>query len=171
VPVEQGQEPPCFLRLFNGVMAVHRGNSPTVDATRPDERADTEPTPKPSWQPCRLYVISHDLDGEACALEVEPVASSLRSRGCFVLVARGDEPASSRVLVWLGARAREASRLSAHALARHIADCRPSEFGFARHSGSTVIGPTECKQSVDDAEFLSLLEQPLSSSTLSGANG
>lgn len=161
IPVEQGQEPACFLRLFNGKMAVHRGKCPNGPSERSPGAAVAEAgRAATAGGALRLYVVRHDVESEACTLEVAPEPASLRSRGCFVLVSHqrpAGSTASSRVRVWLGGHASGASRRCALSAARHIAECRPSEFGFTELECGPIV-PEECEQGRGDTEFLKLLQ-------------
>jgi supervillin len=79
IRVEQGQESAAFLNLWNSKMVIHKGR-------RGGSKANNE----------RLYFVKGECPEEACAVQVNLEASSLRSRGCLVLVG------SSKATAWLG---------------------------------------------------------------------
>jgi len=83
VPVTEGKEPPCFIRLFNGHMIIHSGKR--------DE---------PVNHRYRLYVLRNELPLEAYVWEIPAECQNLRSRASFILVDREN----AEVYVWHGAK-------------------------------------------------------------------
>ena len=68
VPVVEGKEPPCFIRLFKGHMIIHAGKR--------DE---------PVVQRWRLYMSRNELPLEAYLWEIPAECRNLRSRASFIL--------------------------------------------------------------------------------------
>jgi len=83
VPVIEGKEPPCFVRLFNGHMIIHTGKR--------DEAVNHR------W---RLYVLRNELPMEAYLWQIPAECQNLRSRASFVLV----DCEKSVLYVWHGAK-------------------------------------------------------------------
>jgi len=83
VPVVEGKEPPCFIRLFDGHMIIHAGKR--------DE---------PSSRRWRLYILRNELPLEAYLWEIPAECRNLRSRASFVLV----DCEKSALYIWHGAK-------------------------------------------------------------------
>lgn len=84
IVIPQLAEPPAFLRLFGGGMAVHRG----------------------SEGPVSVYLVRGSASEETVLQEVDCSMRSLRSKACFVIVNR-KEPS---VTLWCGCRASETAK-------------------------------------------------------------
>ena len=82
IRVEQGQEDAAFMNLWKGKMVVNKGRRGTFTSN-----------PKP-----RLFFVRGECPEEACAFEVQCEFGSLRSRGAFILVDKGQKQA----FVWKG---------------------------------------------------------------------
>jgi len=83
VPVLEGKEPPCFVRLFNGHMIIHSGKREEAVSRR--------------W---RLYMLRNELPLEAYLWEIPTECRNLRSRASFVLV----DCEKSVLYVWHGTK-------------------------------------------------------------------
>jgi len=83
VPVVEGKEPPCFIRLFDGHMIIHAGKRDEPVSRR--------------W---RLYILRNELPLEAYLWEIPTECRNLRSRASFILV----DCEKSILYVWHGAK-------------------------------------------------------------------
>lgn len=88
--VVQGQEPPCFLQLFQGGLVTPRG------------RRD-QPAANTAW---RMFCVCGQLPAEGSLLEVDCCCSGLRSRGSVVLL-NGQQ---GSLFLWHGCKAHTSSR-------------------------------------------------------------
>uniref|UniRef100_A0A8C9SNL7 Supervillin c n=1 Tax=Scleropages formosus TaxID=113540 RepID=A0A8C9SNL7_SCLFO len=131
VPVVQGKEPPCFLRLFRGGLVIHRGS-------RQGDGTDAGSL--------RLFCVAGEVPEEARLLETECRCASLRSRGSLVLLA-----ACGGVLyLWHGCKAHAGAREVGRGAVRRLVENRPPELGLNGTSGVTV---QEVEEGGEPAEF------------------
>nr|XP_019949803.1 PREDICTED: supervillin-like isoform X1 [Paralichthys olivaceus] len=110
VLVPQGEEPPCFLQLFQGGLVIHKGK-------REEAFTDAE------W---RLFCVRGELPEEGSLLEVECCCAGLRSRGSVVLL----NSQQGGLYLWTGCKAQASTReVSKRALERLTQMC-PPELGL-----------------------------------------
>ncbi|XP_016136099.1 supervillin-like isoform X2 [Sinocyclocheilus grahami] len=81
--VTEGEEPPCFLQLFQGGMVIYR----------PQQSRDTG-----GWH---LFCVRGDVPVEGSLLEVQCSCSSLRSRGSLILL----NSQQGTIYLWHGCKA------------------------------------------------------------------
>merc|ERR1719510_1110048 len=84
IRVEQGHEDAAFMNLWKGKMVVNKGRRGIISASNNN---------KP-----RLLFVRGECPEEACAFEVQCEFGSLRSRGAFILVDKGQKQA----FIWKG---------------------------------------------------------------------
>ncbi|EDV26297.1 uncharacterized protein TRIADDRAFT_54138 [Trichoplax adhaerens] len=102
IPLEQGNEPPCFFLLFSGKAVFHIGRR--NKAMSPGIADD---------KTCRMFRIQNETLNETCLVEILPRTTSLRSRSCLIIVVPG-----KILYVWNGLKASEAIRK----MAKHAAE-------------------------------------------------
>lgn len=110
IRIVQGAEPPAFLNLFRGSMAVHIGKrqKSAISSTN------------------RLYICRGQFENEAVLTEVPCSMRNLRSRCCFVLL----NPSMGTITVWHGSKSLPQTRNIAEAAAKKIIQKSPAEFGL-----------------------------------------
>ena len=91
IQIKQTEEPPCFLRLFKGKFIIYSNM----------HHHDQESKDFDQSQPNRLFLVKGVYEEEAFLYEVKCEVSSLRSKGCFVLV----NFKSRNVYLWIGKNA------------------------------------------------------------------
>lgn len=135
--VAQGEEPPCFLQLFQGSMVLHRGR-------REDTASQTA-----GW---RLFCVRGAVAVEASLCEVECCCSSLRSRGCVLLLS-----AQQRALyLWRGCKAHpNTHQLARHTVERLVHTC-PPELGL---SPDVSLRVQEVEEGAEPADFWAAIGQ------------
>ncbi|XP_076851834.1 supervillin isoform X2 [Brachyhypopomus gauderio] len=133
--IREGAEPPCFLQLFQGGMTIHREHS--------HNRAG-------GW---RLFCVRGAVCVEASLLEVECYTSSLRSRGCLLLL----NSQQGALFLWHGCKAPASVRqVARHAVQRLTHTC-PPEIGLK--SGHS-LNIKEVEEGVESAEFWNAIGPP-----------
>ncbi|XP_063079001.1 supervillin isoform X2 [Engraulis encrasicolus] len=137
VAVAQGEEPPCLLQLFQGGMVLHMGR-------REDTAAQTA-----GW---RLFCVRGSASVEASLCEVACCCSSLRSRGCLILLG-----AQQRALyLWRGCKAHpNTQQLARHTVERLVHLC-PPEMGL---SPDVSLHVQEVEEGAEPAEFWAAIGQ------------
>ncbi|XP_030649796.1 supervillin [Chanos chanos] len=131
VLVNEGEEPPCFLQLFQGGLVIHAGH-----------RDESSQHPG-GW---RLFCVRGDMPQEASLLEVECSCSSLRSRGSLVLL----NAQQGALLLWHGCKAHATARqVAKHAAERLTHVCSPV---LGLSSGSP-IRVQEVEEGAEPTEF------------------
>uniref|UniRef100_H3DBV2 Supervillin c n=1 Tax=Tetraodon nigroviridis TaxID=99883 RepID=H3DBV2_TETNG len=137
VVVLQGEEPSCFLQIFQGGLIVHKGG-----------REDVPPSLVPAeW---RLFCVRGELPEEGSLLEVDCCCGSLRSRGCVVLLSGLQEA----LFLWTGCKAASSSREVGKRVVERLTQSRPSELGLTRSSSVKV---RVVEEGSEPAEFWSAL--------------
>lgn len=122
--VKEGEEPPCFLQLFHGGMIIYRQHS-SRDVG--------------GW--C-LFCVRGDVPVEGSLLEVEPVCSSLRSRGSLLLL-NGQQGA---IYLWHGCKAHTQARQVAKQTVQCLKEMCPPELGLRTGSFLNVQEVEEGKE-------------------------
>ncbi|XP_056153072.1 supervillin [Lampris incognitus] len=137
VLVSQGEEPPCFLQLFQGALVIHKGS-------REDNTNNTG-----GW---RLFCVRGEAPVETSLVEVDCHCSSLRSRASLVLLG-----AHKGVLyLWHGCKAHIGARQVATRAAEKLTQGRPSELGLGSTSSVKV---EEVEEGAEPADFWKALGQ------------
>uniref|UniRef100_A0A665WIX2 Supervillin-like n=1 Tax=Echeneis naucrates TaxID=173247 RepID=A0A665WIX2_ECHNA len=103
VLVSQGQEPPCFLQLFQGGLIIHKGSG---------------------W---RLFVVRGEAEVEASLVEVDCHRASLRSRASLVLL----NAPKAQLYLWHGCKAHPSARQVAKRAVDKLTQRCPSELGLS----------------------------------------
>ncbi|XP_028454623.1 supervillin isoform X1 [Perca flavescens] len=119
VLVPQGKEPPCFLQLFQGGLAIHKGKreEPSTNAAE--------------W---RLFCVRGQLPEEGSLLEVDCCCAGLRSRGSVVLL----NSQQGILYLWTGCKAPSSSRVVSKRAVEHLTQMCPLELGLSKSSPVTV---------------------------------
>ncbi|XP_031559748.1 supervillin-like isoform X2 [Actinia tenebrosa] len=125
VRVVQGKEPPSFLNLFKGSMIIHWGKKSHISDTM-ERLTDTSTI--------RLYCLRYEEPHEGCLVQVKPVCSSLRSRGCFVLLVCRE----GQMYVWYGSKSLEGMRKNVLAAAKYIQEKKPVECNVENVSAISI---------------------------------
>ncbi|XP_073713197.1 supervillin isoform X3 [Misgurnus anguillicaudatus] len=125
--VTEGEEPPCFLQLFQGGMVVYRqhGNRDV------------------GW---RLFCVRGDVPVEGNLLEVEPLCSSLRSRGSLIML----NSQEGAIYLWHGCKAHSKARQVAKQTVQRLKETCPPELGV-RTGG--FVNVQEVEEGKEPAEF------------------
>ncbi|XP_029614617.1 supervillin isoform X2 [Salmo trutta] len=131
VMVPQGQEPPCFLQLFQGGLVIHKGC-----------RADTTNNTG-VW---RLFCVRGELPEEASLLEVDCSCGSLRSRGSLILL----NSQQGALYLWHGCKVHASSREAGKRAVERLTQMCPSELGLSSDSPSRV---QEVEEGAEPVEF------------------
>ncbi|XP_078125155.1 supervillin isoform X2 [Sander vitreus] len=118
VVVPQGKEPPCFLQLFQGGLAIHKGKR-------------EEPSTNAEW---RLFCVRGELPEEGSLLEVDCCCAGLRSRGSVVLL----NSQQGVLYLWTGCKAPSSSRVVSKRVVEHLTQMCPLELGLSKSSPVTV---------------------------------
>ncbi|KAF7646852.1 hypothetical protein LDENG_00181420 [Lucifuga dentata] len=136
VVVPQGEEPPCFLQLFQGGLVIHKGR-------RDDATSNTE------W---RLFCVRGELPEEGSLLEVDCSCAGLRSRGAVILL----NSQQGVLYLWNGCKAQASSReVSKRAVERLTQTC-PPELGLSQSCPVKVL---VVEEGSEPAEFWTALGQ------------
>ncbi|XP_049416405.1 supervillin isoform X2 [Epinephelus fuscoguttatus] len=114
VVVPQGQEPPCFLQLFQGGLVIHKGKREEVSTNA-------------EW---RLFCVRGELPEEGSLLEVDCCCAGLRSRGCVVLL----NSQQGVLYLWTGCKAQSSSREVSKRAVDHLTQMCPPELGLCKSS-------------------------------------
>ncbi|XP_060717028.1 supervillin isoform X2 [Tachysurus vachellii] len=131
VLVTQGKEPPCFLQLFNGGLVIHRGS-------REDSGKNTG-----GW---RMFCIRGEVVVEASLLEVECCSSSLRSRGCLLVLG----VQQGQLYLWRGCKAQSTTYdVAKRTVERLTHTCAP-ELGL---NSNTNLKVQEIEEGSEPQEF------------------
>ncbi|XP_016896254.1 supervillin-like isoform X3 [Cynoglossus semilaevis] len=128
VLVPQGQEPPCFLQLFQGGLVIHRG--------RHDE------APSAEW---RLFCVRGELPEEGSLLEVDCCCAGLRSRGADVLL----NSQKGVLYLWTGCKAQPSTREVAKRAVERLTQICPPELGLGKNSPVKVQAVDEGSEPTD----------------------
>eukprot|EP00063_Salmo_salar_P084644 XP_014059479.1 PREDICTED: supervillin-like isoform X5 [Salmo salar] len=131
VMVPQGQEPPCFLQLFQGGLVIHKGC-----------RADTTNNTG-VW---RLFCVRGELPEEASLLEVDCSCGSLRSRGSLILL----NSQQGVLYLWHGCKVHASSREAGKRAVERLTQMCPPELGLSSDSPSRV---QEVEEGAEPVEF------------------
>ncbi|XP_064862513.1 supervillin isoform X6 [Oncorhynchus nerka] len=131
VMVPQGQEPPCFLQLFQGGLVIHKGC-----------RADTTNNTG-VW---RLFCVRGELPEEASLLEVDCRCGSLRSRGSLILL----NSQQGALYLWHGCKVHASSREAGKRAVERLTQMCPPELGLSSESPLRV---QEVEEGAEPVEF------------------
>ncbi|XP_051995703.1 supervillin-like isoform X4 [Xyrauchen texanus] len=126
--VTEGEEPPCFLQLFQGGMVIYRRHS----------SRDTG-----GW---RLFCVRGDVPVEGSLLEVECSCSSLRSRGSLLLL----NSQKGVLYLWHGCKAHTRTRQVAKQTIQRLTQMCPPELGL---SNGRFVNVQEVEEGRELAEF------------------
>ncbi|XP_031683128.1 supervillin isoform X7 [Oncorhynchus kisutch] len=137
VMVPQGQEPPCFLQLFQGGLVIHKGC-----------RADTTNNTG-VW---RLFCVRGELPEEASLLEVDCSCGSLRSRGSLILL----NSQQGALYLWYGCKVHASSREAGKRAVERLTQMCPPELGLSSDSLSRV---QEVEEGAEPVEFWNAIGQ------------
>ncbi|XP_066498667.1 supervillin isoform X2 [Hoplias malabaricus] len=128
VIIKEGEEPPCFLQLFQGGLVIHKGNS--SDHTG-------------GWH---MFCARGAVPVEGNLLEVECCCSSLRSRGSVLLL----NSQQMVLYLWHGCKAHATARqVAKHTVQQLIQTC-PPEMGLNRGHNLSII---EVEEGAEPVEF------------------
>ncbi|XP_042360924.1 supervillin isoform X2 [Plectropomus leopardus] len=136
VVVPQGQEPPCFLQLFQGGLIIHKGKR---------EEASTNA----EW---RLFCVRGELPEEGSLLEVDCCCSGLRSRGSVVLL----NSQQGVLYLWTGCKAHSSSREVSKKAVEHLTQMSPPELGLSK---SSPVKVQVVEEGSEPADFWTALGQ------------
>ncbi|KAK9977888.1 hypothetical protein ABG768_019672 [Culter alburnus] len=125
--VTEGEEPPCFLQLFQGGMVIYRKHSKDTGA----------------W---RLFCVRGDVSVEGSLLEVPCSCSSLRSRGSLVLL----NSQQGAIYLWHGCKAHSKARQVAKQTVQRLTQMCPPELSL--RTGS-FINVQEMEEGKEPTEF------------------
>ncbi|XP_052374639.1 supervillin-like isoform X9 [Oncorhynchus keta] len=137
VMVPQGQEPPCFLQLFQGGLVIHKGC-----------RADTTNNTG-VW---RLFCVRGELPEEASLLEVDCSCGGLRSRGSLILL----NSQQGALYLWYGCKVHASSREAGKRAVERLTQMCPPELGLSSDSLSRV---QEVEEGAEPVEFWNAIGQ------------
>eukprot|EP00063_Salmo_salar_P073101 XP_014047936.1 PREDICTED: supervillin-like isoform X1 [Salmo salar] len=137
VMVPQGQEPPCFLQLFQGGLVIHKGC-----------RADTT-NHTGVW---RLFCVRGELPEEASLLEVDCSCGGLRSRGSLILL----NSQQGALYLWHGCKVHASSREAGKRAVERLTQMCPPELGLSSDSPSRV---QELEEGAEPVEFWNAIGQ------------
>uniref|UniRef100_A0A3P9H4B4 Supervillin c n=1 Tax=Oryzias latipes TaxID=8090 RepID=A0A3P9H4B4_ORYLA len=118
VVVPQGEEPPCFLQLFQGGLVIHKG-----------KREETFTSAE--W---RLFCVRGELPQEGSLLEVDCCCASLRSRGSVVLL----NSQQGELYLWIGCKAHNNTREVSKRAVEQLTQTCPPELGLHKSSHVNV---------------------------------
>ncbi|XP_073800978.1 supervillin isoform X21 [Danio rerio] len=122
--ITEGEEPACFLQLFQGGMVIYR-QQPSID---------TE-----AW---RLFCVRGDVPIEGSLLEVQCSCSSLRSRGSLVLL----NSQQGTIYLWHGCKAHSKARQVAKHTVQRLTQTCPSELSLKTGSFMNIQEVEEGKE-------------------------
>ncbi|XP_058270254.1 supervillin isoform X3 [Hemibagrus wyckioides] len=126
VNLKEGEEPPCFLQLFQGGLVIHRGHSKHTG----------------DWH---LFCVRGAVPVEASLLEVECCTSSLRSRGSVVLI----NIQQAALFLWHGCKAHASARQVAKHTIQQLTHTHPPEMGLSNSN----LNVQEVEEGAEPAEF------------------
>ncbi|XP_050962104.1 supervillin isoform X2 [Labeo rohita] len=126
--VTEGEEPPCFLQLFQGGMVVYRQQ----------QSRDTG-----GW---RLFCVRGDLPVEGSLLEVQCSCSSLRSRGSLILL----NSQQGAIYLWHGCKAHSKARQVAKHTVQRLTQMCPPELSLRT---GTFMNVQEVEEGKEPADF------------------
>ncbi|KAG9264219.1 supervillin-like isoform X1 [Astyanax mexicanus] len=132
VIIKEGEEPPCFLQLFQGGLVIHGG----VSSNRTG-----------GW---RLFCVRGAVPVEANLLEVECCCSSLRSRGSLLLL----NSQQGVLYLWHGCKVHATARQVAKHTVQQLTNMCPPEMGLS--SGQT-LNIKEVEEGAEPAEFWNII--------------
>uniref|UniRef100_A0A665WHI1 Supervillin-like n=1 Tax=Echeneis naucrates TaxID=173247 RepID=A0A665WHI1_ECHNA len=135
VLVSQGQEPPCFLQLFQGGLIIHKGS-------REDRANNTG-----GW---RLFVVRGEAEVEASLVEVDCHRASLRSRASLVLL----NAPKAQLYLWHGCKAHPSARQVAKRAVDKLTQRCPSELGL---SSTDSVKVEEVEEGAEPSEVVKAL--------------
>ncbi|XP_029491558.2 supervillin-like isoform X7 [Oncorhynchus nerka] len=135
VMVPQGQEPPCFLQLFQGGLVIHKGCRATNNTG--------------VW---RLFCVRGELPEEASLLEVDCRCGSLRSRGSLILL----NSQQGALYLWYGCKVHASSREAGKRAVERLTQMCPPELGLSSDSLSRV---QEVEEGAEPVEFWNAIGQ------------
>ncbi|XP_061568583.1 supervillin [Cololabis saira] len=137
VVVPQGEEPPCFLQLFQGGLVIHKGKR---------EEASTNAA---GW---RLFCVRGELPEEGLLLEGDCCCAGLRSRGCVVLL----NSQQAVLYLWTGCKAQSSSKAVSKQAVEKITQMCPPELGFSKN---TPVKVHVVEEGSEPADFWTALGQ------------
>ncbi|XP_027016917.2 supervillin isoform X5 [Tachysurus fulvidraco] len=126
VNVKEGEEPPCFLQLFQGGLILHRGHSKHTG----------------DWH---LFCVRGAVPEEASLLEVECCTSSLRSRGSVLLI----NIQQAVLFLWHGCKTHASARQVAKHTVQQLTHTRPPEMGLSNSN----LNIQELEEGAEPVEF------------------
>ncbi|XP_048102514.1 supervillin isoform X1 [Alosa alosa] len=135
VLVAQGEEPPCFLQLFQGGLVLHRGR-----------REDNNTA---GW---RLFCVKGAVPVEASLSEVECCCSSLRSHGSLLLLSIQQ----GALYLWNGCKVQPSTRQVARHTVEQLLHTCPPELGL---SPDTSLRVHEVEEGAEPTEFWAAIGQ------------
>ncbi|KTF74790.1 hypothetical protein cypCar_00027995, partial [Cyprinus carpio] len=127
VLVTEGEEPPCFLQLFQGGMVIYRQQ----------QSRDTG-----GWH---LFCVRGDVPVESSLLEVQCSCSSLRSRGSLILL----NSHQGAIYLWHGCKAHCKARQVAKQTVQRLTQMCPPELSLRTGSFMNVQEVEEGKEPAD----------------------
>jgi supervillin len=127
--------------MFRGRMIIHLGRRNNHGPTSP------QLVPRPLW---KLFIVRHELPGEAYLAEVPASAESLRSRTCFLLVS----VETGCQLLWHGAKSLDHIRQRARDIASRLGHNCPLEL-FDRDMCAAML--TEMYEGTETAQFIQVI--------------
>ncbi|TSK28031.1 Supervillin [Bagarius yarrelli] len=130
VNIKEGEEPPCFLQLFQGGLVIHKG----LDKHTGDRR---------------LFCVRGAVPIEASLVEVECRTSSLRSRGSILLI----DIQQAVLFLWHGCKAHATARQVAKHTAQQLTHTSPPEMGLSNIN----LNIQEVEEGAEPAEFWSAI--------------
>ncbi|XP_062264648.1 supervillin isoform X3 [Platichthys flesus] len=136
VLVPQGEEPPCFLQLFQGGLVIHKGKR---------EEASTEAE-------CRLFCVRGELPEEGSLLEVDCCCAGLRSRGSVVLL----NSQQGVLYLWSGCKAQASTREVSKRAVERLTQMCPPELGLNK---SCPVKVQVIEEGSEPADFWTALGQ------------
>uniref|UniRef100_A0A8C1P4U6 Supervillin-like n=1 Tax=Cyprinus carpio TaxID=7962 RepID=A0A8C1P4U6_CYPCA len=125
--VTEGEEPPCFLQLFQGGMVIYRQQ----------QSRDTG-----GWH---LFCVRGDVPVEGSLLEVQCSCSSLRSRGSLILL----NSQQGAIYLWHGCKAHSKERQVAKQTIQRLTQMCPPELSLRTDSFMNVQEVEEGKEPAD----------------------
>ncbi|XP_016297127.1 supervillin-like isoform X2 [Sinocyclocheilus anshuiensis] len=125
--VTEGEEPPCFLQLFQGGMVIYRQQ----------QSRDTG-----GWH---LFCVRGDVPVEGRLLEVQCSCSSLRSRGSLILL----NSQQGAIYLWHGCKAHSKARQVAKQTVQCLTQMCPPELSLRTGSFMNVQEVEEEKEPAD----------------------
>lgn len=132
--ITEGEEPACFLQLFQGGMVVYR--------QQPSRNTE-------GW---RLFCVRGDVPVEGSLLEVQCSCSSLRSRGSLVLL----NSQQGTIYLWHGCKAHSKARQVAKQTVQRLTQTCPSELGLKTGSFMNI---QEVEEGKEPAEYWNAIGQ------------